>query len=133
MTIRCLPLMVALALLACAAVQAQPGPTPPAPSAPTASGPAGTPGPRLLTPEEKRDNASPADNARPEGTVTPQINIPLGPKPSAPLKPERQQNSSPRRTAPTPIDDSAARCGALADAAERSSCVARHSRDGARK
>lgn len=130
MKIRCLPLMGALALLACAAVQAQPGPTPPAA---TASAPAGTPGPRLLTPEEKRDNASPVDNARPEGTVTPQISIPLGTKPAAPLKPERQRIPSSRGSAPPAIDDSAARCGALADAAERTRCVARHSRDGARK
>ena len=129
MKIRNLPLALSLALLSCAAVQAQPVLTPPAASA---SGPVGKPGPRLLSPEEKRDNASPADNARPEGTVTPQISIPLGPKPAAPLKLERRRDPSARSTPPAAIDDTAARCSALVDAVERASCVDRHSRDRAR-
>ncbi len=130
MKIRCLPLMVALALLPCAVVRAEPGPPPPAASA---SAPAGATGPRLLTPEEKRDNASPADNARHEGTVTPQINIPLGPKPSAaPLKLERSRDPAARGTPPAAIDDSAARCSALVDATERANCGERHGRDRAR-
>ena len=130
MEIRCLPLIISWALMACGAVQAQPSSTPPAASAPA---PTVKPGPRLLTPQEKRDNAAPADNARPEGTVTPQINIPLGAKASAPLKLEGQPDSSPRRSASAAIDDSAARCSAVADASERASCVERHSRDPARK
>ena len=124
-----LPLLVSLALLSCAGVQAQPVLTPPAASA---SAPVGKPGPRLLSPEEKRDNASPADNARHEGTVTPQINIPLGQKPTAPLKIERNKDPLSRRAPPAAIDDSAARCSALADAAKRASCVDRHRRERAR-
>ena len=123
---RSLPLMFSLALLSCAVVRAQPGPTPPAASA---SAPADKSGPRLLTPEEKRDNASPADNARHEGTVTPQVSIPLGSKPTAPLKLDRRKEPSAQRSPPAAIDDSAARCSALADAAERARCLDRHSRD----
>jgi hypothetical protein len=126
---RVLPLLLALALSSPAAVLAQADLTPPAASA---SAPAGKPVPRLLTPEEKRDNVSPPDNARPEGTVTPQINIPLGQRPTAPLKLERHRDSSSRRTPPAAIDDTAARCSALVDAAERASCVDRHSREHAR-
>lgn len=129
MKTQCLPLMVALALSPSAALRAQPGLSPPAAAA---SAPADKPGPRLLTPQEKRDNASPADNARPEGTVTPQINIPLGQKPSAPLKLERRRDPSARGTPPAAIDDTAARCSALVDAAERARCVGRHSRERAR-
>jgi len=124
-TLPCLPLMVSLVVLCCAGVQAQPAPTTPAA---TASAPAGKPGPRLLTPEEKRDNVSPHDHTRPEGTITPQINIPLGQKPAAPLKLERNRDSSSHRTPPAVIDDAAARCSALVDAAERASCLDRQSR-----
>ena len=123
-TLPCLPLMVSLALLCCAGAQAQPQP---APAAAAASAAAGKTGPRLLSPEEKRDNVSPPDNARPEGTVTPQISIPLGQKPTAPPKLERNRDSSSRRTPPAAIDDAAARCSALVDAAERASCLDRQS------
>jgi len=129
MKIRCLPLLVSMALLSCSGVQAQPVVTPPAASAST---PAGKPGPRLLTPEEKRDNVSPPDHARPEGTITPQINIPLGEKPNAPLKLDRRRDASLPRASPAAVDDTAARCSALIDAAERASCLDRHSRDHAR-
>ena len=130
MKIRCLPLVISWALLAGGPAQAQPDATPPATNTPA---PAAKPGPRLLTPQEKRDNASPSDNARPEGTVTPQIDIPLGAKPSAPLKLKQPRDSTPRRSAPAAIDDSAARCSALTDADERASCIERHSRDPARR
>ncbi len=124
---RYLPLMISWLLWSGAVAQAQPVLTPPA--ATSASAPVGKPGPRLLTPEEKRENASPADNARPEGTVTPQINIPLGQKPTAPLKLERRKESSAPRAAPATIDDTAARCSALVDATERANCLDRHSRE----
>lgn len=117
-----LPLLVALATACTAAAQAQP--TPPAPAAS-----AGKPGPRLLTPEEKRDNVVPADTARPEGTVTPQIKIPLGEKPASPVKREQNRDSSARRPPPAAIDDAAARCSALVEAAERDRCLERQSRE----
>ena len=123
-----LALMMTLATAFTAAAQAQP--TPPAP---TASAPAGKPGPRLLTPEEKRDNASPADQARPEGTVTPQIKIPLGDQPVAPAKPDRSRDSSSRRSPPAAIDDAVARCSALVEAAERERCLERQSRERSRQ
>ncbi|MEI7463750.1 MAG: hypothetical protein WCJ87_00165 [Burkholderiales bacterium] len=124
---RFLALLLALALSPTPIVLAQAGPTPPA------AAPADKPGPRLLTPEEKRDNVSPHDNARPEGTITPQINIPLGKKPTTPQKPERGSDPLSRRPPPPAIDDSAARCSALVDAAERASCFDRHSRARARQ
>jgi hypothetical protein len=126
---RVLPLLLALAMSPPAAVLAQADLTP---AAASASAPAGKPGPRLLTPEEKRDNVSPPDNARPEGTVTPQINIPLGKKSTTPQKPERRRDPLSRRPPPAAIDDGSARCSALVDAAERARCVDRHSREHAR-
>lgn len=125
---RFLTLTVSLTLLSCAGVRAQSATPLPAATA-SASAPAGKPGPRLLTPEEKRDNATPADNARPEGTVTPQINIPLGQKPTAPLKLDKHRDSSSRRTAPAAIDDTAARCSALVDRVERANCLDHQGRD----
>jgi hypothetical protein len=119
---RFLALLLALAMSPTPIVLAQASPTPPV------AAPADKPGPRLLTPEEKRDNVSPHDHARPEGTVTPQIHIPLGKKSTPPQKAEPRKDPLSRRPPPPAIDDDAARCSALVDAAERASCFDRHSR-----
>ena len=93
-------------------------------AAPTSRTP--NPPPRRLTPEELREVGGPPGEVRPEDPVVPQIKIPLGRKqPVTPLPPAR------RASAATGIDDTAARCLALADAAERAACrekVARSAR-----
>jgi hypothetical protein len=126
MNIRCLPLLAATALLATHfAVSAQLAAVQPVPAASVAPVSKSTKlvksGPRMLTPADRRDSVAPVDVSRPEGTVTPQISIPLGPKPPpAALKLTPGPTGS--RSKATGVNDSAARCEALADEAERSAC-----------
>lgn len=74
------------------------------------------PAPRVLSPAQQMQENAPVDDTRPEGTVTPQIMIPLGQKSPTLI---RQDKSTP---AGSRIDDSAARCEAIADATERAAC-----------
>ena len=74
------------------------------------------PAPRVLSPAQQMQENAPVDDTRPEGTVTPQIMIPLGQKSPSLI---RQDKSTP---AGNRIDDSAARCEAIADATERAAC-----------
>lgn len=74
------------------------------------------PAPRVLSPAQQMQENAPVDDTRPEGTVTPQIMIPLGQKSPSLI---RQDKSTP---AGKRIDDSAARCEAIADATERAAC-----------
>ena len=74
------------------------------------------PAPRVLSPAQQMQENAPVDDTRPEGTVTPQIMIPLGQKSTSLI---RQDKSTP---AGKRIDDSAARCEAIADATERAAC-----------
>jgi hypothetical protein len=74
------------------------------------------PAPRVLSPAQQMQENAPVDDTRPEGTVTPQIMIPLGQKSPSLI---RQDKSTP---AGKRIDDSAARCEAIADAIERAAC-----------
>lgn len=94
-----------------------------APSASSAPPPVPSPGPRLLTPEEKRDATAPRpDDTRPEGTVTPQISVPLGTPRAAPSAPPLRP---PQGEAPAPtggVDDDMARCSALTDKNARARC-----------
>lgn len=101
----------------------------------TASGPlAAKPGPRLLTPEERRDSASPAGELRPERAVTPQINIPFG---KAPALPGKAESPRARRTGPAPgnggVEDAAARCEAQVSDTVRADCRARLARESAKR
>lgn len=74
------------------------------------------PAPRVLSPAQQMQENAPVDDTRPEGTVAPQIMIPLGQKSPTLI---RQDKSTP---AGKRIDDSAARCEAIADATERAAC-----------
>jgi|GEM_PF-2267861 len=74
------------------------------------------PAPRVLSPAQQMQENAPVDDTRPEGTVAPQIMIPLGQKSPTLI---RQDKSTP---AGNRIDDSAARCEAIADATERAAC-----------
>lgn len=96
-----------------------PAPAPAASAPPTATA---RPGPRPMSPAEMRDAAAPTADQRPEGQVTPQLSIPLGRTPPAPLKlPTRAANRSPAASAGA-IDDGAARCEAASEAQLRASC-----------
>ena len=91
------------------------------PSERTASPPK-RPGPRLLSPEEKRLSAVEPGHLRPAQRPVPQVRIPLGPRGEADgQRPERPQGIRPLRSAPATaasatgrIDDEAARCEAQA-------------------
>lgn len=110
-----LALVLSCALpLAAGLVSAQTGA---AASAPAAATPAS--GPRLPTPAESRERAQPVDEAQPAGKAMPQISLPLGKAPPAPLLPSRRRNAA---SAARGIDDAAARCEAEADAQQRAAC-----------
>ncbi len=120
---RCLPLAAALAMavLPCAA-SAQTSAPPPV-SAASASAPSTIPpGPRLQTPAQRRDSASPPGDLRPERPVTKQLSIPLGKNALPPSKSEARAARRGSTAASGGIDDSAARCEARADEQERASC-----------
>lgn len=123
MKFRCLPLTAALVLtLAALSASAEMRAPVPAPSASTPT--AVPPGPRLVSPVEMNQNASPPGALRPENPVTPQIVIPLrNPPPATPtLQPEKPA-LRPARPAPAGgINDAAARCEALSDDAARVAC-----------
>ena len=91
------------------------------PSERTASPPK-RPGPRLLSPEEKRLSAVEPGQLRPAQRPVPQVRIPLGPRGETDGQPpERPQGIRPLRSVPATaasatgrIDDEAARCEAQA-------------------
>ena len=103
----------------------------PAPMAAASATPATLPGPRLLTPEQKRDNAdiTAAPESRTERAVTPQLTLPLGKKsaPPAPLSPGAMRNS--KAPAAGGIDDAAARCDTLSGKQARLICLDHAARD----
>jgi hypothetical protein len=100
----------------------------PRPSLAASAAPTGAPEKRSLTPAEARHSATMAGDLRPAEPVAPQITIPLDK--AAPTTPKALL-SPPARTKPAPsggVDDSAARCAALADAAARDQCRAKLAR-----
>lgn len=103
-------------------------PTPPGAASAT---PAPLPGPRLLTPEQKRDNAdiTAAPESRTDRAVAPQLTLPLGKKapPLTPVNPGGMRNS--KAPAAGGIDDAAARCEAVSGKQERLICRDRAARD----
>lgn len=124
--IRCLAITTGLVLamvpLAGAVAQTAAQAAASAPAITASAPPAGKPEKRLLTPTESRNSATMAGERQIERPATPQISIPLNnaaqPTPKSVLLP-------PPRAKPAPsggIDDSAARCAALADAQARQEC-----------
>ena len=114
----CLPLaaalLLAVATLPASAQTGAPARLPAIPSpAPAASGP------RLLSPLEMRDNATPPGELRPEHPVTPQVRIPLGKKPPAPDPAASRPGSA---ASAGSVDDQAARCEALRGEQVRAKC-----------
>jgi len=119
---RCLPLAAAL-LLAASPLAATAQSSASAPISAASAAPAAKPGPRLLTPAESRDSASPPGELRPERPVTPQISVPLGKTPPASVKsPSRALRRGKAASAAGGIDDAAARCEAQSDAQARAKC-----------
>lgn len=133
MNTRCLAFALATALAAALTLPAARAQTiaPPPPAADAAAS-----APLNLKPDTKR-NQSPTEgrNSAPSGgdlrpdrrAVTPQISIPLNTKAGQP-PPKAVLTPAPRAGTPAPtggIDDSAARCGALADATAREQCLSK--------
>jgi hypothetical protein len=77
---------------------------------------AAAPAPRVLSPAQQMQENAPVDDTRPEGTVVPQIMIPFGQKPPTLINQDKPAPAGKR------IDDSAARCGAIADPDARAAC-----------
>ena len=122
MTPRCLPFAAALAFaLAPPLVSAQAS-APPSESAASAGLPTGPVGPRLLTPTESRNRASPPGELRPERPVTPQISIPFGKKPPPPTRPDPRAPHPGNAASASSADDAVARCEAERGEQVRAKC-----------
>jgi hypothetical protein len=75
-----------------------------------------------MTAQQLRESATAPGELRPEHATVPQINVPLGKKPAAPVKP---QSGASRRGQAEPadgIDDAVARCEAQSDRQVRADC-----------
>ena len=129
---RCPPLVVAL-LLAFGASAAMAQASAPVPVSAASALPAAKPGPRLLTPAQSRDIASPPGNLRPEHPVTPQFSIPLGKTPPAPSKPAPHVLRGGPAASEGSVDDAAARCEARHGEQVRAKCRDQLAREAARR
>lgn len=121
MNIRRLPLTAALAL-AVAAVAASAETRPPVPAANASAPTVVKSGPRLVSPVEMNQNASPPGELRPENPVTPQIVIPLRNQSAVQPPPDKRVPKAAKSTPTGGVNDAAARCEALSDAAARAAC-----------
>ncbi|MEO8125334.1 MAG: hypothetical protein ABI633_14900, partial [Burkholderiales bacterium] len=88
---------------------------------PAASAPPTKPQKRPATPEEKRDSGTEPGELRPDSRVIPQINVPLNP--SGAGKPAYVRPARGKAAPSGGVDDSAARCNAIADAQARKDCL----------
>ncbi|MFM9917653.1 MAG: hypothetical protein ACKVOX_17775 [Rhizobacter sp.] len=127
MKLPCLSPTVALVLIL-SALTATAETRAPAPAARASAPAAVTPGPRLMSPAEMNQNASPPGELRPENAVTPQIVIPLRNQRAVQPKPEKRNLKGVKPATAGGVNDAAARCEALPDAAARAAC-----RDSARR
>lgn len=125
MNIRCLPLIVALAVAASSLLalgETSELSAPPPAAAAAASAPALTrPGPRLPSAAEQRDNAA-APDLRVERPVTPQLIVPLGRRIEAPRVSRTAVTRRAGAASASGIDDAAARCEAEAGEVARAAC-----------
>lgn len=121
MKIRCLPLSAALAL-AVSALAASAETRPPVPAANASAPTVVKSGPRLVSPVEMNQNASPPGELRPENPVTPQIVIPLRNQSAVQPLPDKRALKAAKSTPTGGVNDAAARCEALTDAAARAAC-----------
>ena len=102
-----------------------------APATVASAPPLKTIGPRLLTTEQKRDNAdlTAAPESRPDRAVTPQLTIPLGRKAAPSTSGPAAVRGSKPPSASGEVDDAAARCDALSNKQARLVCLDRAARD----
>jgi hypothetical protein len=122
MKTRCLPIAAAL-LLAATTISASAQSSASAPSPAASASPTLKSTPRLLSPTEMRDNAAQPGTLRPEHPVTPQVSIPLGRTPPAPLKPPSPPAQRPGNAASAgTIEDAVARCEAERGEQVRAKC-----------
>ena len=91
--------------------------------------PAGKSGPRLMTPAESRNSASPPGDLRPERPVTPQVKIPFGKAPPAPSQTPSRATRPGSAASAGGIDDAAVRCEAEPDARSRATCRGKLARE----
>ena len=129
--------LLAVALPAGAAAPAASAPAKAAASAPSiaaASAPAITapaptrsvPQKHLATPQEQRESAAGTNQMRPESRVTaPQINVPINPSGAGTPAYSVPRSGKTATGSGGSVDDSAARCNAIADAQERKDCLAK--------
>jgi hypothetical protein len=90
-------------------------------AAPTAPPRVAKPEKRPATPEEKRDSGTEPGDLRPESRVVPQVNVPLTPSGAGKATYVPPQRGKPAQHGD--VDDSAARCNAIADATARKECL----------
>lgn len=119
-----------LALPLSGQVQSQVPVAAPAPAVAASAPPLKTIGPRLLTPEQKRENAelTAAPESRPDRAVTPQLTIPLGRKP-APSTGSPGAVRGSKAASSGGVNDAAARCEASSSKQARLLCLDRAARD----
>lgn len=88
---------------------------------PSAPAPTARPEKRPATPQEKRDSATAPSQLNPALREVPQINVPITPSGAgkATYVPPQRAKAAPSGG----VDDSAARCNAIADAAARKECL----------
>ena len=108
-------------------------PTTPAAAASSAEGPAlSRPTPRLSSPSDAQRSLN-LNNPQPEGRVTPQIRIPIGKKPDAPVLQRRPTDTS---SSVSPggggVDDAVARCESQRGEQARVKCRDQLARQGTR-
>lgn len=100
----------------------------PAASAPVPSGVVPSPsklGPRLMTPEQKRDTAGVGSDLTPERQVNPQVSIPFGKAPPPSAAEARAARRGTPLSATGGVNDAVASCEAQVNTAARSACLQR--------
>jgi hypothetical protein len=128
MKFQCLPLAAALLIAATPfAALAQASAPPPAAArmtAPVASVPAaGKPAPTIMTPEQKRDLATPPEEGQPAGPALQKVTIPLGKNAPAPSYSSAGSKNTGKAKSTGGVNDAAARCESLVDKQERQRCL----------
>lgn len=132
MNIRCWRMATVLACVALpsgALAQASAPAPSPAASAPIAAKPRPTP----LTSQQLRESATSPGELRPEHATVPQVSVPLGRKPPAPVRPQSRASRRGEAEPADGIDDAVARCEGQADRQMRADCRARMAIEGRKR
>lgn len=112
----------AAALPASAAAPSASAPSASAPAViPAVSAPSAKPEKHPPTAEERHDSGAKPDLVRPDSRITPQLNVPLTPSGAGKATYVPPARGKPAQSGG--VDDSAARCNAMTDAAARKECL----------